>query len=124
MKKKRRYEVAIDKELSSCSEMRYVVVDSDNGEVLDNAQGYGYKTVSGAYAAYSYQRSHNMNGMDKNLRQDVKNWIAEHRDFVKDSKHKLYNISMKELKELFESKGYKIEDLPFDIAAFRRFVFW
>lgn len=38
-------------------ERRYVVVDKENGNVLDNAQGYGYKTIRNAYAAYAYKHS-------------------------------------------------------------------
>ncbi len=38
-------------------ERRYVVVDKENGNVLDDAQGYGYKTTRNAYAAYAYKHS-------------------------------------------------------------------
>ena len=41
--------------LSRFCDKRYVVVDADTGEVLDDAQGYGYKTVRKAYAAYYYK---------------------------------------------------------------------
>lgn len=44
-----------DESLSSEYDKRYVVIDKDTGEILDNAQGYGYKSVQKAYAAYGYK---------------------------------------------------------------------
>jgi len=37
------------------SETRYVIVDDETGEVLDDAQGYGYKSVQNAYRGWSYK---------------------------------------------------------------------
>ena len=28
---------------------RYIIVDEDTGEILDDAQGYGFRTKQGAY---------------------------------------------------------------------------
>lgn len=36
-------------------ETRYSIVDIETGEVLDDAQGYGYKTAQKAYKAYTYK---------------------------------------------------------------------
>lgn len=44
-----------DAKLSTRYEKRYVVVDKNTGEVLDDAQGYGYKTKKNAYSAYYYK---------------------------------------------------------------------
>ena len=35
---------------------RFIIVDSETGEVLDDAQGYGYKTIKGAFKAYKFKR--------------------------------------------------------------------
>ncbi len=35
---------------------RFIIVDSETGEVLDDAQGYGYKTIKGAFKAYKIKR--------------------------------------------------------------------
>lgn len=43
------------KELSSYNNPRFVVIDETTGEILDNAQGYGYKSAQKAYAAYRYR---------------------------------------------------------------------
>lgn len=34
---------------------RFICIDEDTGEILDDAQGYGYKTPQKAYAAYAYK---------------------------------------------------------------------
>lgn len=37
------------------TETRYCIVSTETGEILDDAQGYGYKTARNAYAAYGYK---------------------------------------------------------------------
>lgn len=37
-------------------ETRYIVINEETGEVLDDAQGYGYKSYQNAVKGYSYQR--------------------------------------------------------------------
>lgn len=43
------------RELSSGRDKRYVVIDKNTQEVLDDAQGYGYRSPQKAYAAYAYK---------------------------------------------------------------------
>lgn len=43
-----------DDSLSIRGEARYVIVDAATGEVLDDAQGYGYKSAQRAYAGFGY----------------------------------------------------------------------
>ena len=38
---------------SETREKRYVIIES--GEIVDDAQGYGYKTAQKAYAGWSYK---------------------------------------------------------------------
>lgn len=37
-------------------EIRYCIVSTATGEVLDDAQGYGYKTAQKAHAAYTHKK--------------------------------------------------------------------
>ena len=39
---------------------RFIVVDEETGEILDDAQGYGYRSVKGAYAALAWKASGNL----------------------------------------------------------------
>ena len=37
---------------------RWIIVDSYTGEVIDDAQGYGFKTKDNAYRCFKYKRNH------------------------------------------------------------------
>jgi hypothetical protein len=37
---------------------RYVIVDEDTGELIDDAQGYGFKKKKNAWACYKYKIRH------------------------------------------------------------------
>ena len=39
-------------------ELRYILIDPDTGEVVDDAQGYGYRTAVGAHRAYGWKSKH------------------------------------------------------------------
>ena len=42
-------------EINKNHEKRYVIIDANTGELLDDAQGYGFKTAQKAYASYGYK---------------------------------------------------------------------
>lgn len=71
------------KNLSKQNKKRYVVVDKDTGEVLDNAQGYGYKTIQGAYAAYGYINRDKSKDEEKQARKkQIEQWMEKNKNFV------------------------------------------
>lgn len=75
--------VVENSDLAKGNEHRYVVIDKDTGEVLDDAQGYGYKTVKNAYAAYSYKhRDKSKNAENREKRKKIHLWMKQHKDFV------------------------------------------
>lgn len=39
---------------------RWAIVDAETGEMLDDAQGYGFKSPRKAYAAYVYKLHHDV----------------------------------------------------------------
>lgn len=41
---------------------RWCIVDAETGELLDDAQGYGYKTIKKAHAAWNYKNRKGGNG--------------------------------------------------------------
>jgi hypothetical protein len=47
--------VVVSASLSSSYDKRYAVVDDATGGVVDDAQGYGYKSRQNAHRAYSYK---------------------------------------------------------------------
>ena len=62
--------------LSKPREWRFVVIDIDTGEILDNAQGYGYKTKQKAMAAWNYKnRDTSKDAAKKEKERKVKDWV-------------------------------------------------
>ena len=49
------YKAVVSSKLSRGYERRWVIVDNETGKVLDDAQGYGYKSAQKAYAGYGYK---------------------------------------------------------------------
>ena len=69
--------------LSRPYDMRFVVVDKDTGEVLDDAQGYGYKTARGAHVAWSYKTRDKSKDKEKaQKRKKIQSWMKEHKAFI------------------------------------------
>lgn len=67
------------------TETRYVIVDSDTGEVLDDAQGYGYKSAQKAHAAWSYkQKPKKQRIAEANQKKRIKKWFEKNPD-IEDS---------------------------------------
>ena len=70
--------------LSKGYDKRYIVVDKDSGEILDNAQGYGYKTAQKAHAAWAYKnRNKSKDKAKAEKRKHIQKWMKEHKSFVK-----------------------------------------
>lgn len=73
-----------DKTLSKGYEKRFIIVDKDTGEILDDAQGYGYKTAQKAYAAYNYKTRDKSKDKEKLAKKkSIQQWMKEHKSFVK-----------------------------------------
>lgn len=76
--------VVEDKKLSKQYEKRFVVVDKETGEILDDAQGYGYKTIKNAYSAYAYKTRDKSKDKERLERKKyIQRWMKEHKDFVR-----------------------------------------
>lgn len=70
--------------LSTPGNPRYILIDADTGEVLDDAQGYGYKTQRKAHAAYSYKTlSAEQRRQKAVVRRKVRDWL-ERRPQIQD----------------------------------------
>lgn len=76
------YKVVLNSSLSREGEPRFIVVDKETGEILDDAQGYGYKTVQKAHAGYSYKNRDRSKDAEKAARRDhIAKWLKEHPQF-------------------------------------------
>lgn len=74
------YIVAKSAELSKRYEARYVIVNEETGEILDDANGYGYKSIQTAHKGWAY-KSKPKEEKDKMNKQYliVINWMKENK---------------------------------------------
>lgn len=69
--------------LSKMDDDRFVVVDKESGEVLDDAQGYGYRSAQKAYTAWSYKhRDHSQDIVKQQKTKQIKAWMKSHKGFI------------------------------------------
>ena len=84
--KKHSYEAVICEELSTLQKRRYIVRDIETKKVLDNANGYGYKSKYLAYKAYAF-KINDKEEIDRILRNEklsktISAWCKQHRSFI------------------------------------------
>ena len=102
-----------DKTLSKSYDKRFVIIDKDTKEILDDAQGFGYKSAKKAYAAYHYKnrdKSKNLNKQNKEL--IIRKWMNEHKNFVQSMDSISFEIT----------KGAWGPDAKFDTAFVSRML--
>ncbi len=75
---------------------RYVLVDKETGEIVDDAQGYGFTTEKKAYACWAYKNR------DKEQEKKIKRWLRNHKSVMK--KFKPY-FDVQDLKNLLEEEN-------------------
>lgn len=77
--------VVVSPSLSKDHDRRYVIIDATTGDVLDDAQGHGYKTAQNAHRAYAYMSipPEKKRGR-KATKQKVQRWCANHPEFMHD----------------------------------------
>ena len=79
------YKVVKSVALSSPYDPRYIVVDSETGKTLDDANGYGYKSAQKAHAAFGYKRKpHAQRKAEEKTKAAVRKWLQDHQDFKED----------------------------------------
>lgn len=82
------YKVVKSNKLSTKSQARFVIVDIDTGEVVNDANGWGYKTYANAQNACKWQVEPKKNEKvrkykpHKNKYTLVHRWMKENDDFV------------------------------------------
>lgn len=69
--------------LSSNFDKRYVVVDAATGEIVDDAQGYGYKSAQNAHRAHPYESMPPKKKRQRDAaKRQVQRWCAQHPEFM------------------------------------------
>lgn len=118
--------------LDSINEPRYILINDVTGEIVDDAQGYGYKDARRAYAAYGYKHRDKTKDRDKRrikklvtkFCKDNPNLIDDLRDIeFRIMKMQIYDESItfnaKIVSEYFKNCG--IDNLEFSIGDFLKY---
>ena len=64
-------------------ETRFRIVSTETNEILDDAQGYGYKTAQKAHSAYAYKTRDRAKDKEKQAKKrHIQRWLKEHKDFA------------------------------------------
>lgn len=58
---------------------RYTIIDKETGEIIDDAQGYGYRSIQKAWKALYYKLNIDKIKKDKEI---YEGWWKEHKDFA------------------------------------------
>ncbi len=63
---------------------RYVIKDMESGEIVDDAQGYGYKSAQKAYAGWAYKRRDKSKDTEKAEKERaISKWTEENKTFIR-----------------------------------------
>ena len=66
------------------SKTRYCIVSIETGEVLDDAQGYGYKTAQKAYAGFAYKNRDKSKDKERLAKKKhIENWMKQNKSFIR-----------------------------------------
>ena len=113
-------------------ETRYVIIDEETGDDLDDAQGYGYRTKQKAMAAWNYKNRERSKDVEKAAKErEVAAWMKENKSFVNNMDATAFEIAKGSwgpeekfdtafLKKMLKDEGY--DNLPF--TAFELLKYW
>lgn len=113
------------------SETRYRIVDTETGEILDDAQGYGYKSAKKAYAAWSYKnRTPQQKAKEKSDKEMVRKWCKENKEIVNTLSQFALEITMgkwapdDKFDEKFVENFMKESDIELPFSAKTLLKYW
>ena len=106
--------------------IRYAIKDMESGEIVDDAQGYGYKSAQKAYAGWAYKNRDKSRDAEKAKKEIIiSNWIKENKSFIrllntlafeiaKGSHAPEDKVDVNFVRKLLKEMGYS--DLPFTVG--------
>jgi hypothetical protein len=115
--------------LSSNFDKRYVVVDEATGEMLDDAQGYGYKSAANAHRAHAYKAMPPKKRRQRDAaKRQVQRWCAQHPDFMQHVERSMFyamkddqKVTEADVREILVEQGM---ELPFSVKDLMRHWNW
>jgi hypothetical protein len=127
---KKSYKAVVDKKLSKRDKTRWVIIDIETGEVLDDAQGYGYKSPQNAYRGYAYLTRDKSKDAEKKEKEDhIRQWMRSHKGFVRALEEYAFEIykgswepdskvDVNLIKFALKQYGYEIDFTPAELLHF------
>ncbi|MEB3982350.1 hypothetical protein OQ968_13870 [Mycobacterium sp. 663a-19] len=115
--------------LSSNFDKRYVVVDEATGEIVDDAQGYGYKTAQNAHRAHAYKSMPPKKKRQRDAaKRQVQRWCGAHPEFMQHVEQSMF-YAMKagesfiaaDVRAILAEHGL---ELPFSVKGLMRHWNW
>lgn len=105
---------------------RFVVVDEDTGEVLDDAQGYGYKSAAGAHRSFGYKNMpKKKRAQRERLRSRVESWYRKYPELVERLEDAAFQslkcgepFTSKDAEAIVEDAGEKLPFSPSDLLRY------
>jgi hypothetical protein len=121
--------VVVSAALSDRFEKRYVIVDEASGEVVDDAQGYGYKTVQNAHRAHAYKSMPPKKKRQGDAAQrQVRRWCTAHPEFMQHVEQAMFyalkdglNLTEADVRAMLDEHGV---ELPFSVKDLMRHWNW
>lgn len=112
--------------LSRPGDTRYVVIDEDTGKILDDADGYGYKTKQNAHRAYGYRSaSPAVKKRREQTKKAVREWCIANKTVVKDLSDEAFyaakdgeSFDAENVKRYLRQNGI---EMPFTVQEFLRY---
>lgn len=105
--------IKIIKEKSKYGKERFFVVDSETGELLDDSQGYGYKSYNGARKAWFYKLKDNLSPEAKKEKQEktekIRQWLKDHPSFRSELSGIEWDLI--QTPDIYHKNGLKVSDL-------------
>jgi hypothetical protein len=115
--------------LSSNFDKRYVVVDEATGEIVDDAQGYGYKSAQNAHRAHADKSMPPKKKRQRDAaKRQVQRWCAQHPEFMQHVEQSMFyatkddqNVTEADVRALLAEHGL---ELPFSVKDLMQHWNW
>lgn len=88
---------------------RFIVIDVEIGKVLDDAQGYGYKTAQKAIVAFKWKHDKKAQAWRKKKKK-IKKWLEENPEFDNELEGMLFQ-TQKAAYQGFDDVKLDVEDI-------------
>ena len=124
-------------EIKKGFETKYIIINEINGKIIDDAQGYGFKSKQAAYKCYNYkfnggkEKDDSIKDFVKNLLKNARKlkYISDIQKLIDDLEYELfrnfkdYNLDLKEQIEHNKKSFEKFEDEIIKLCELDKHIF-